>query len=451
MIIDDFGSFIAEMDYVRLPEDVTEAVKVRILDLLGAGLAGVQLKNTKQLLPILNKADEATGWGESQKLTLRDAVIFNSFASHSTYLEDGSRYTGGHPSSVVIPSVIAYAEYKNLTGRKVISAIAAGYELFLRLGRAIYPSTVERGFKSTAVLGAVSSAAGVAHLMGFDKIRAKNAIAIACNLGVGLKESLKASSSEPIQVARTSEAGLIAALFSGQGAEGASSIIENGFLRAFADDVSTEEILADLGSNFRIHETYLKTHGGCRGNHAPVDAIQDLILENKFIEKDISEIEVQVDSVTYDAEIHHPHNGAQAQFSVAFAIASVLLDGNASIFQYSDSKIADPRIRDLMSRIQVKVNKSLDVDYPDKRGAYVRVKMKNGEELSGSIDNAKGEPECPLSMAQIESKFITLSSGLLGCDASKVMDLVLNIDKVADVSTLMSLMNPRKQNLLFGA
>ena len=78
---------------------------------------------------------------------------------------------------------------------------------------------------------------------------------------------------------------------------------------------------------------------------------------------------MRVDSVTYAAEIHAPANGNEAQFSVAFAVAAALVNGDASIFQYTDAKVADPRIREMMAKIHVEVDKELDKGYPDKRSS----------------------------------------------------------------------------------
>src|SRR5690606_2489056 len=107
----------------------------------------------------------------------------------------------------------------------LIVAVAAGYEIFLRLGRAIYPSTVERGFQSTAVLGAASSAASCASMLRLDAGRAANAIAIGCTLGVGLKQALKGTRSGPLQVARSCEGGVLAAQLAKAGEQGAENII----------------------------------------------------------------------------------------------------------------------------------------------------------------------------------------------------------------------------------
>src|SRR5690606_15559441 len=149
----------------------------------------------------------------------------------------------------------------------LVTAIAAGYEVFLRLGAAIYPSTVRRGFQSTAVLAAPATAAAAAVLLDLPAERAVHAIAIACSHGAGLKEALKAADSQPLQVGRSSEGGLLAALYAAQGATGAPAIIEQGFLRAYADEARAAPVGEGLGRRWHIGQTYLKAHGGCRGNH----------------------------------------------------------------------------------------------------------------------------------------------------------------------------------------
>lgn len=436
MLVNELGRFVAETRYGGLPAGVVEAVKLRILDLFAAGLVGYRVGAHARLLPLLGGRPQARVWGLGARLSVRDAVLANSFLAHSTYLDDGSRYTGGHPSSVVIPAAVALAEAQRAGGRDLIAAVAAGYEVFLRLGRAIYPSTVARGFQSTAVLGAVAAAAAASSILGFAAGRAKDALAIGCNLGVGLKEALKCSGSQPLQVARAAEGGVLAALFAAQGAAGADSIIEEGFAKAFADSAALGEVLAGLGARYRIFETYIKLHGGCRGNHAPVDVVQELARTHGIVAEEIEAIAIRVDSVTFAGEIHEPRTGEQAQFSVAFAVAVALLEGNASIFQYTDEKLADPRVRALMARIRVEPDRALDAGYPERRGAVAEIVLKDGRRYRGSIDNAKGEPEHPLSAAEIEEKFLTLAGPVLGARARRVRELVRGLEALDEVGRL---------------
>lgn len=441
MLVEDFGKFAADMRYEDLPAQVVEAGKLRVLDLLGAGLAGYQMGCHRQLMPLLGGAPEASVWGQGLKVSLRDAALANSFLSHALYLDDGSRFTGGHPSSVVIPSAVALAEQRRATGKDLITAVVVGYEVFLRMGRAIYPSTVVRGFQSTAVLGGVASAAGCGSLLKFSPAMATNGLAIACNLGVGLKEALRSSASQPVQVARSCEGGLMAALFAGQGAEGAPGIIEAGFLKAFSEQPQYPGMMDELGHRFSISETYIKVHGGCRGNHAPVDVTNEVIFANFIGREEIAALKVCVDSVTYAAEVHSPVSGDQAQFSVAFAIAVALVHGDASVFQYTDAKVSDPDVRAMMSKVQVDVDKRFDKHYPDQRAASVEITLVDGRSFRGHIDNAKGEPESPLSTLEIEKKFLTLTQGVLAGKGDQVRDMVLGLDDLEDVSQLTALLN----------
>ena len=439
MLAASLGELVARIGNTPPRAEVAAAVRLRILDTLGAGLAGIHLGNHRPLLPLLESSSrESTLWGTARRVSRREAALVNSFATHSTYLEDGSRFTGGHPSSVVIPAALAEAEARRCGGPSLVAAVAAGYEVFLRLGRALYPATVTRGFQSTAVLGAVSAAAAVASLRRLDPATCSHALAIAANLGVGMKEALKSSASQPIQVARSCEGGFVAATLAEGGLAGADSIFEKGFLPAFGGEAEADAILAGPE---RIAETYLKRHAGCRGNHAPLDAALALRERHAIDPARVKRVTVFVDTVTRAAAIEPPANGEQAQFSIGFSVAVALLDGNASIFQYRDERLADPAVRALMSRIAVDVDLALDAGYPDNRAARVEIEMDGGPVLRESVDNARGEPEWPLAAREIEEKFMTLAAPGLGeAAARRLMGAVAGLESVTDVSQVTALL-----------
>ncbi|QJR12886.1 hypothetical protein DSM104443_03980 [Usitatibacter rugosus] len=457
MLAAALGAFASRLDMPSMPPAVIEAVKVRVLDTLGAGLAGVQLHNHHRLLPLLEAQGPCRIWGEELTGSARETALVNSFATHSTYLEDGSRFTGGHPSSVVIPAVLAEAEIRHSDGRAVIAAVAAGYEVFLRLGRAIYPECVNRGFQSTALLGSVSASAALANLRGFSPAATGHAIAIGANLGIGFKEALKSSGSQPIQVARSCEAGFVAAALAGAGDAGAPLVLENGFLKAFGgikgsdpfiaikgSDPFIGEILEGLGTEFRIDETYLKRHAGCRGNHAPLDATIDLIVKEGVVPEQVKQVRVFVDTVTRAAAIEEPADGEQAQFSIGFSVALAFIERNASIFHYTTARLSDPHVKWMMERITVGVDPSLDVRYPDERGARVEIELTDGRVLNHSVSNARGEPEWPLSGVEVEEKFLALATPRLGDAARTVRDLTQNLDDMKDIRELTQLLVPAK-------
>lgn len=213
-------------------------------------------------------------------------------------------------------------------------------------------------------------------------------------------------------------------------------------MKAFADKADVSGVLAGLGSRYRIFDTYIKVHGGCRSNHSPIDVVMDLVKANNISPNEIDSILVSVDSVTMAGEIHDPVNDNQAQFSVPFAIAVALVEGSASIFQFTDDKIANPLIRAMMQKIHARLDKTLDASYPDKRGAVAEIELKDGQRLTMTIDNAKGEPEYPLSIADIELKFYDLANEVLGENTIQVRDAVMNLEMLDDVAKLTAHIRP---------
>lgn len=434
------GRFVAGVQAEHLPEEARQAVSLRLLDTLAAAASGVQQGAERGLLGLLPGDGPIAVWGTAARRGLRDAVIINSAVSHSAYFEDGCRYTGGHPSSALIPAAFALACERGSSGAELVAAIVAGYEVFLRLGRAIYPSTVQRGFQSTAILAAPATAAAASVLLRLPAERAAHAIAIACSHGAGLKEALKNAGSQPLQVGRSSEGGLLSALYAAQGADGVPDVIERGFFKAYAGTASADIVTRGLGLQWGIGNTYLKMHGGCRGNHAPVDAAAGLMREHGLAPRDIASMDVRVDTVTLAAEVAEPANADQAKFSIAFSIAAKLLKGDAMPRRYTDAALADPEMRALMARIRVRADAALDEGYPDRRGAMIGARTVDGRELDYALDRALGEPEQPYAQADIERKFDLTAGALYGPSAGRIKDMAMSLPALPGLTPLNDLL-----------
>ena len=434
------GRFVAGVQAEHLPEEARQAVSLRLLDTLAAAASGVQQGAERGLLGLLPGDGPIAVWGTAARRGLRDAVIINSAVSHSAYFEDGCRYTGGHPSSALIPAAFALACERGSSGAELVAAIVTGYEVFLRLGRAIYPSTVQRGFQSTAILAAPATAAAAYVLLRLPAERAAHAIAIACSHGAGLKEALKNAGSQPLQVGRSSEGGLLSALYAAQGADGVPDVIERGFFKAYAGTASADIVTRGLGLQWGIGNTYLKMHGGCRGNHAPVDAAAGLMREHGLAPRDIASMDVRVDTVTLAAEVAEPANADQAKFSIAFSIAAKLLKGDAMPRRYTDAALADPEMRALMARIRVRADAALDEGYPDRRGAMIGARTVDGRELDYALDRALGEPEQPYAQADIERKFDLTAGALYGPSAGRIKDMAMSLPALPGLTPLNDLL-----------
>ena len=433
-----FGAFVAGTTFEDLPEEVVSAVRLRLLDTLGAALNGWRAGTIAPLARIIPAGNDATAWGSGTRVSARDAALLNGFLAHATYTEDGSRFTGGHPASATIPAAISMAEKTGAGGRDLVAAIAAGYEVFLRLGGALYPSTVRRGFQSTAVLAPLASAAAAARILRLSAEQSCHAIAIACNSAGGLKKALDDPRSQPLQVGRGCEAGVIAALLAADGVTGVDTIIDQGLLPAFADGADTTGMLSDLGERYSIGETYIKIHGGCRGIHAPVDALVSILRDNGLQAQDVRRVRVRVDTITRRADIDEPQNPEQAQFSIRFAAAVCLAYGDASTFRYTEENVASPEIRRLIELVEVSADPGLDAGYPDRRPAVVEVEDVHGRVVCHRLDHARGEPENPLADEEVDRKFFAFANALPLRRARKVHALAGRIETLPNLSELTS-------------
>lgn len=451
VLIDQFSQLICQAGYDDLPEPVIKSVKVRILDFLGAALTGFRHQIHKPLLNVWgssNPKGQSTVIGEGIRLCCQHAALINSSMCPAD-LTDGSRFAGLHPAAIVIPAALAVFEKSAgqapKSGKDLLLAIVLGYEIMIRVGKAMNPSAVKRGFHLTPVVGPMGAAAAACKILDFDRFKIANSLSGACLLGSGLLSAFKGSESfVGTQISRACEGGVYSALLAREeGITGYPNMLE-AFLPAYSDQYDPQIIVQNLGSDFMIPQTYIRKHAGCRHIHAPIDAAIALFGQHQIDWSDIDQILVETYSVAKQMEHDHPQNGNDARFNMAFGIAVALIHGNALYDQFTTRRLNDTRIQNLMKKVKLKVSAALDKDYPSKRGTIVSIKMKAGQTFSLNLDFARGEPEVPLSDLEVEEKFEHLVEGVLDEEkVFKIKDFVKNMEQQTELTALF-------QNLALG-
>ncbi len=420
-LLEVWGDFLHRWAYADLPEEAIRHTKLHMLDFLAVAFFGFRKGIHK---PFLRISQISTGSlsgsvvGEGAQIPWTQAAVANSSMCPAD-LTDGSRFAGLHPSSIVIPSALAAFEgapshKAQRDGRILILAVALGYEIMIRTGRAMNPSAVERGFHLTPLVGPLGSAAAAGKIMNLESPQFSNALGIAATLGSGLLHAFRAP--EPfvqIQIARACESGIWAALLAREGIQGNRLILEDAFFSAYADTYHLNFIIQDLGKEFMIPRAYLKIHGGCRHIHAPIDAALFIVQQNGISWREIVQIKVQTYSVARKMEIEHPQTGDDAKFSIPFGIAAALIRGNVLPEQFEDRNLKDAEIQGLMKKVTLETSPALDRDYPTKRGTIVEIMTRDGKVCTHALDVARGEPEFPLRPEEVEEKFRRSAFGLI--------------------------------------
>jgi 2-methylcitrate dehydratase PrpD len=440
------SQWIKRTDFSNFDDATVKQAKLHILDALGAGLYGSSMGLFEKLWPLYQAetqyTTEATLFGNGCRISNHSAAFLNSISINESNVEDGHRHAACHPSASVIPASFAVAEKGNLSGDKLITAVICGYEVMCRIGHAINPSHLRRGFHTTATVAPFGAAASAAKLCDLDASAMRNAFGLAAAFSSGLMESFS-TDARPLQVGRGCQSGLLAVELAQQAVSGPPAALEGkeGFFRVLSDESDSEAVRNITSSTgYEVTKSYIKVNGGCRHLHAAMDAIMMLVKIHNIVPADIQKIEIGTYPVAMDfVGVMEPKNGKEAEFSLPFAIAVAVLDGKAAPRDFSDRKVADNRVKTMMQKVTIDVSAEVADAYPEKRGTIVGITT-GKDKYTKKLDYAKGEPEFPATKSEIVDKFKSLAAKILPSQrVDKIVELSEKIENISDIGELTSL------------
>jgi 2-methylcitrate dehydratase PrpD len=435
-----YAGFVLDTRYESLKPEVIRQAKSLILDLLGVSLAGYQSMEfprwVVQYLAGLGGTPEATIFQTRKKYPALNAVFANASCAHAIDMDDGHRYGALHPGTVIIPAALGAAELAGATTKDFITGVVAGYEVMIRVGAAINPSSLNRGFHATGITGTFGAAAAGASILNLTLEETIGAFGMAGLQSAGvlqINHDVEGAKVKPINPARAAQAGLFACILAQKGAKGPLHIFEgeDGYLKAFTDKVNPDWLTRELGQTFEICNAYVKFYAACRHVHACVDAALEAVRTTPVKIPEIKKITIE----TYPAAIRlagivDVTTPSAARFSIPYSVALALVRGNAGADQYTEENIRNREIRDLAGKIEFSVGKKWEEAYPNKRGASVRITDRHGREGFAEVDLAKGEPENPASWEEVYNKFFTNATLLISeQDARALGEGVMNLEE----------------------
>lgn len=447
-----YADFIHGLEYDHLPKQTKSQARKLVLDLVGVALAGYHLmdfpKQTVGYLIELGGKPESTVIGASELLPAPNAAFANAISAHALDMDDGHRFGALHPGTVVIPTAFAAAELVNASTKELLVGIIAGYEIMIRIGRAINPASLNRGFHSTGITGVFGAAAAASRIMGLHKEQIAWALGLAGLQASGVLQvnhDSQGAQVKPINPGRAAQSGVYASTLAQRGCKGPAEIFEgtDGFFQAFSDNVDKELAVQDLGSSFETDNVYLKLYAACRHAHAALDALLQAWPEERDPEE-INEIVVETYSAAIRlAGIHKPETASAARFSIPFTLALGLRYRDAGANRYTEDIVKDELLLALAQKVQLVRSNQWDEIYPRKRGATVKI-FTSHNTFSAKVDLAKGEPENPASYDEVQSKFLTNACLVLSFDEAKSFALLISEFeqvKLEEVTKFLNLAN----------
>jgi len=443
-LTEQLARYWANARFEEMPAQAISLAKRFLIDGLAAGIAGADSEVATIALHAAEvQAEGAAGasvlWGRRETLPAALAAMVNGTAMHALELDD---FGGcGHSGAVVLPVVSALAARGGVSGADAMMAILAGYDHAARVleGAGGYRPHNERGWHSTGTCGSFGAAAAAARLLRLDAERFADALGIAGTFTGGIWAFLDdGAMTKRFHPGRAAENGLSAALLAAAGMTGPRRVLEaewGGFYSTYAPGQATPEAtLTGLGREFRIATSGMKPYSCCRGLHATLDALFDMMREARVDASGIAEMVVhgnaqtcrQFDRLTIG-------NMLDAQFSMQYALAVAAESGRATLDQFSPLRHEEPEVRRLMRLVRVVGDRTLKVgEYPP-----LELRLTDGRRLERQTPFAKGAPENPLSEAELADKVASLVTPVLG--ASRCRQLVACVGRLEEIGDLRDL------------
>ena len=332
----------------------------------------------------------------------RTAALINGFNAHSLELDDGQRFAMIHLGASVISAVHAAGDRFGFTEQAYRRGIIMGYEAACRVAIAMQPSHKKRGYHAAGTCGTIGSAVGVAFAMGLDKAQMKRVLTLAAGSSAGMLEIQEQGSEvKPYNVGRAAMDGLTAAYMGVTDYAVPDDMLggERGFIRTFSDAYDAEKLTEETGY-FEIERIYVKPYASCRHSHSAVEAAIKLHAERDA--NDLALVLVETYKLGVQGHDHTDIQGiASAKLSTPYAVAAALLHGRADLTAFEP---LDPETVNLAQKVQVIENEALTKECPQKRIAIVTVTYQDGSRKVSRVDYAKGEPENPMTKAEMEEK-----------------------------------------------
>ncbi|HEX6268035.1 MAG TPA: MmgE/PrpD family protein [Burkholderiales bacterium] len=346
----------------------------------------------------------------------RTTALINGTAAHTAEVDDIFRDGIYHPGAPTIAAALALGESRNLPGRDFLRAVVVGYEISTRIGAAMGREHYKY-WHNTGTIGCFGAAAAAAEVLALDRRRFAHALATVATFAAALQQAFRMDSmSKPLHAGRAAEAGVTAALAAAEGVTGSLDVLEGeaGFGRAMGGDPDWGKAVATLGEDFHITRMTFKNHACCGHTFAAIDGA--LELKNRM-GLGVHEIE-SVEVATYRAglEVAHyedPRTPAEGRFSLKYVVATALTHGSVRFSAFTTQRLEDAATRALMKKIGVSLDPQLDAAFPGQRAARVAIRAR-GRREEHLQPTRIGDPDAPLTDAQLEAKYMELAAPVIG-------------------------------------
>ncbi len=432
--IDQVSRYVRELKFEDLSEKCIQACKSRLMDSIGCGLGSVgadpvSISRSLALRSIVKSG--ACLFGSSQKVLPEMAAFSNGVMIR--YLDGNDTFPGGggHPSDVIAPT-LAMAQYVNADGKSLLTAIVAAYEVFQAFfrGACMRDKGLDHVFYT-----AVASAAAAGKSLNLNDQKFKNAISLAVTPNIALHATRRGDLSMWKGGAAPNGArnGVFAALLAEKGMTGPEYAIEGSHgLRELVGKFNLGP-LAKKGEFYAVENSNLKLFLSEYHSQSPIAHALDLSRE--VHPENIKKITIHTywfawSEIGSEPEKWHPTTRESADHSLPFIVAAVIREQAFSDAIFGDDRLKDPEIYKLAEKVSVVEDPSFTAMFSKKIPCRVVIELNDGRTLSRESEYPRGHVNNPMTVKEIEDKFINLSGRIISSEGTtKALNLLRNVEK----------------------
>lgn len=436
----ELAAFAAKLRFDAIPASVVHKTEDLLVDWFGSVVAGHGARAVDSITrfalamgPQAAPGCDTPPAGASEVIIRRArsspylAAMANASASHVAEQDDVHNGSVFHPATVVFPAALAVAQALGASGRQLLTASVAGYEVGIRVGEFLGRSHY-KVFHTTGTAGTLAAAAAVGNLLGLNAAQMQHAFGSAGTQAAGLWEFLRtAADSKQLHTAHAAGAGLMAAYLAQDGFTGAAQILEGpqGMAAGMSSDADPAKLTDRLGQRWATAETSFKYHACCRHTHPAADALLQVMQVHGLKPDDLARVVTHVHQGAIDVlgPVVNPSTVHQSKFSMGTVLALVARFGQAGLAEFAQH-FQDPATLVLRERVSMELDAEVDRAYPQRWIGKVTVQTQDGRTLSGRVDEPKGDPGNTLSRDEITAKALRLAAFSGGASAAEMQTAV---------------------------
>lgn len=444
------ADYTLAFDLGKKAPEVTEKAKMALKDCLGCLLAGA---NEEPVRILRRYADGIGARGMSTVLGVKglrldagNAAMINGTAAHFHDYDDVSTNVTGHPSVVIFPAALAVGEEIGASGRAVLEAYALGVEVMGLMGRGLNPQHYSRGWHNTATLGVFGAAAAAGKLLGLNREQLSHTFSIAASRSAGLKGNF-GTMTKSLHAGLAASNGIFSAKVAGLGMDANPDIFEmdEGYVSVTTGEMDLKAITEFItleDSEFLNPGIAIKPFPSCKATHNGINAAMELQSTYGFQVEEIEKVFVECQPIAKDL-LKYPEavTPLQGKFSMNYCVACGLVRGKVGLGDFEGAEITDREILSLMKKIRMEVSEEISQGqyYNGTWETAVNITLRDGRHLRKQVRYATGDPENPLSVEQINEKFLDCIGRTVDFEnAGQMMDDIDHLENLPCIADLIT-------------